>query len=169
MTNDKERILIALENFVSQRPGLEPGNYSDWRSYRSEAAGVTRDRHHFDRLCRYVAMHESITADMLRVAFCAFSGRLTLTETDGKTRLDYCTGQYFPTEYRKAACAVLASAIWDWTREHCMPAPSGVKLTRSCGEFSAQHDNIDGLTPGDWLRRHFRREFGAHLAGKYFN
>lgn len=30
--------------------------------------------------------------------------------------LDYCTGQYWSTEYRRAVCAVLARALWDYWR-----------------------------------------------------
>lgn len=46
----------------------------------------------------------------------------------GAVTIDYCTGQYWPTEYRRAVCAVLASAIWDYWREHAMPAPSRIDL-----------------------------------------
>lgn len=35
--------------------------------------------------------------------------------------LDYCTGQYWPTEYRAAACAVLASVLWGWFRSDMKP------------------------------------------------
>ena len=80
--------------------------------------------------------------------------------------LDYCTGQYWPTEYRRAACAVLASALWDRKRED-MPAPQG-KLTRKHGPFTTEHDNIEGVTPGDWLRASFRLEFGRSIADRWF-
>jgi hypothetical protein len=63
--------------------------------------------------------------------------------------VDYCTGQYFPTEYRKAACAVLSQAIWAWTSAHCMPA--------------------DTAKPGDYLRASLKREFGRGMASRWFN
>ena len=44
-----------------------------------------------------------------------YGGRLTW---DGD-KLDYCTGQYYPVEYRKAICRALASAIWTYFREDC--------------------------------------------------
>jgi hypothetical protein len=65
--------------------------------------------------------------------------------------IDYCTGQYFPTEYRKAVCAVLASALW----------------TRHRGGMS--NDTIDGKTPGDRIRAQFREVFGRAIASRYFN
>jgi hypothetical protein len=52
-----------------------------------------------------VAARDSLTADAMRAVLMG-TGRLTLS-TDG--RLDYCTGQYFPTEYRKAAARALAA------------------------------------------------------------
>ena len=63
--------------------------------------------------------------------------------------IDYCTGQYFPTEYRRAVCAVLASAIWSWKRDQCMPA--------------------DTAKPGDYLRANLKREFGRGMAARWFN
>lgn len=87
----------------------------------------------------------------------------------GAVKIEYTTGQYFPTEYRRAACAVLASALWAYAREN-MPKPNG-KITRfdSEGEFLSEHDNIEGKTPGDWLRAHFARRFGRNIAARWFN
>src|SRR5574343_177078 len=128
MTATKQQIIELLRNFAEQRPGIEPGNYSDgtmagWRAYRAESRAVTRDLHEARELIRAVEL-SGITADMLREAFRAFSGRLTLTERDGKPALEYCTGQYFPTEYRKAVCAVCAAALWSYKRDFCMPEGS---------------------------------------------
>jgi hypothetical protein len=50
---------------------------------------------------------DSILVDVLK------SGRLIW---DGK-RLDYCAGQYFPTEYRAAVCRALASVLWNYWRD----------------------------------------------------
>lgn len=138
----RDQILAALAKFVAQRPGLEYGNYGDPTSYRSEMRSITADRHHFNALLSAVAWRTSIGEKELRGAF---SRRLTLVDRpDGAIALDYCTGQYFPTEYRKAACAVLASALWDYVRDN---------------------------TPnkGDRLRDTFRREFGRTIANRYFN
>src|SRR3990167_287401 len=207
----KQAILTALDTFVRQRPGMEPGNYSDAASYRSESRSITKDLHDYRALERAVMLHESITADMLLDASrSAFSGRLTISKmcdhlsdssskatcgacgrswcddcypapsamchhcnhyvgsvpAYGSTSIDYCTGQYFPTEYRKAACAVLASALWAWTREHAMPKHSGARLRGNYPGSEAVHDNIDGKTPGDWLRAHFRKLFGARMAAR---
>lgn len=117
---ERDAILHALRRWIAQRPGLEFGNYGEVAAYRSEQRSIARDKREAETLLAYVERHPSIDAARLREAFrSAYSGRLSW---DG-TRLDYTTGQYWPTEYRRAACAVLASAIWDWLRDECMPAP----------------------------------------------
>ena len=139
---DKANIIAALREFAEQRPGIEPGNYGTWRDYRNESASVTRDLHDARELIRACEWRDSITAEGIREAFRAYSGRLSLSD-DG--RMDYCTGQYFPTEYRRAVASVCASALWDYTRKN-YPA-------------------LDG----HGLRQVLRREFGARLARRYFN
>ena len=147
----KQAIIGALYTFIGQRPGLEYGNYGEPVSYRAEVRAIGRDLTQARQLLRYVELRASITADdIIEASKRAYSGRLTITATDdGKVAIDYCTGQYWPTEYRKAACAVLSQAIWDWTRTHCMPA--------------------DTAKPGDYLRAIFRREFGRGMASRWFN
>lgn len=129
MDNRKTFIMDALRAFVAQRPGFDPRNY-DRAGYRSDSRRVTQQRHDFERLAQSVETLDEITADDLIAAFPrAFSGRLTLEmwaaeDNKYRTKLDYCTGQYWCTEYRAAACAVLASALWDCQRKS-MPKPCG--------------------------------------------
>ena len=55
----------------------------------------------------------------------AFSGRLSFVVKDGKCEgITYCAGQYFPTEYRRAACAVMAAVIWEHYRATLKPEPA---------------------------------------------
>lgn len=170
----KEQILNTLSAFIRQRPGLEFGNYGDLSSYRSELRQITKDRHQAFELLAAVSRASTITADdMIRASQGAFSGRLTIREDDkGRCVIDYCAGQYFPTEYRKAACAVLSSALWTYWREHCMPEPSG-KLTKiiGIGPFQREHvtDNYGGMSAGDFLRATARRNFGRGIASRWFN
>ena len=77
----------------------------------------------------------------------AFSGRLSIVENDGKVTIDYCTGQYWPTEYRAVVCAVLASALW----EYHLP----------------DIQNTDNK--GDAIRAKFRRMFGRGIQSRWFN
>jgi len=138
-TLSKDTIISLLSAFISQRSGMDFRNYGDIKSYRAEARSIANDGKDARELLRAVE-YSQITADELRAAFSAFSGRLTLSD-DG--RLDYCTGQYFPTEYRAAVCAVLASALWNYYRE--------------------DYPN------GNDLRTAMRRRFGKRIQNNWFN
>ena len=113
---EKEMMLGKLATFINQRPGLELGNYGDLSSYRSELRTITKARHQAHELLGLVARSGSIDAEQIKqAARSAYSGRLSWENGEW----DYCTGQYFPTEYRNAACAVLSQALWNWFREKC--------------------------------------------------
>ena len=115
----REQILSALDDFIRQRPGLEAGNYGDAQSYNAEVRSIGKDRKDAFELLAAVGWRDSITADkLLEAAKSAYSGRLSISFDDqGRCVLDYCTGQYFPTEYRRAVCAVLSSALWSYYRD----------------------------------------------------
>ena len=170
MTLTRDKIIDALDAFVRQRPGLEYANYGDVSAYRSEMRSITKDLHHYRALRSQVEL-SGITAEQLLAAFSAYSGRLSITETsDGKVKLDYCTGQYFPTEYRRAACAVMAAALWDYKRSECMPKPFKVYGTND--DWYAWKDGNKPVTPvsaGSWLRKSFKRDFGRTIANRWFN
>lgn len=155
----KTQVVDALRAFINQRPGLEFGNYGSVAGYRAELRQITRDRREALELLRAVEWRDSITAeDLIAASKGAYSGRLTIEQrADGAVSVGYCTGQYFPTEYRKAACAVLASALWDHTREHCAPTPANPASYR---RWTA--------SKGDWLRRYFAQEFGRGIASRWF-
>jgi hypothetical protein len=109
--NNTTPTLDLLQKFVDQRPGLNFADYGDVRAYRNESAEITRDRSDFYELLRLASsLTPSTTLEFLvKKQLNTSSGRLTLDEGH---RLQYITGQYFPTEYRPAACRVLVSAIW---------------------------------------------------------
>lgn len=149
---EKQNLLDTILTFAAQRPNLEPRNYiSDWRdsegraNYRRESRRITRDLHHARALLGYVARRESITADDLtEAAKRAFSGRLEIKQTPDGYQVGYCTGQYFPTEYRRAVSVVLSSAIWERLRE----------------------DSKDQTREA--IQKAARRELGATLAREFF-
>ena len=141
--NERELILSSLSKFIRQRPGLEFGNYGDIAAYRSEMRSITKDKHEAEALLSAVSWRESITAENLKEAFSAFSGRLSW---DGR-RLDYCTGQYWPTEYRKAVCAVLSLVLWNYFRDV------------TCRDEAHR---------GEAIRTQARRELGATIARRWF-
>ena len=161
----RETLVALLSAFARQRPGLDFANYGSVSSYRSELRQITKDLQHARTLIRAVEL-SSITAESLLAAFSAYSGRLSYDAATNS--LNYCAGQYFPTEYRKAVCAVCASALWAHVRAYSMPAPT-VKQHGKAGEPMRTEHVYDGLSAGDWLRRKFRREFGRGIASRWFN
>src|SRR5687768_14939242 len=98
-----------LVKFVNQRPGLDFSNYGDVKSYRSEMAEITRDRNDFFELLSFAQRRIENFDEKLTKYLKETSGRLLLNKND---ELEYCTGQYFCTEYRPAANQVLRSLIW---------------------------------------------------------
>ena len=150
---ERTKIVNALYAWINQRPGLEYGNYRDSKSYNQELRNILRDLHDARALLRYVDILSGIDAGKLADAFRhAYSGRLSW---DGE-RLDYCTGQYWPTEYRRAAAAVLASAIWDHWRDSMV------------NDIMAG-DSKAGERLGDRLRAHAKKTFGIGIQRRYFN
>lgn len=149
-TPSKDTIIDLLYTWINQRPGLDPNDYGygreGWNAYRSESRRITQQKQ--DALILLNAVERSaITADDLIKAFRAFSGRLSIKQEGSEYRLSYCTGQYWPTEYRAAACAVLASALWDYHRS----------------------DVADSDHAGDDLRKKFVRMFGRSIASRWLD
>lgn len=183
MESRKQAILAALDAFARQGPGLDFGNYGDMRSYRTEQRAITRDLHDYQRLAAAVVYADDIDAEaLLEASRSAFSGRLVITEREWHQftpdecsdkpcstdcdhrqfrgyRVEYCTGQYFATEYRKAVCAVLASALWYHARVRALPAPCEHRvMPYTSGVYL-------GAKPGPWKELHAacaeREERGA--------
>lgn len=143
MKATKEQIIEALYNHINKRPGMEFANYGDVSAYRQDYRGILKDYDHARQMLRYVELSSSITGeDIVKASQSAFSGRLEWDDEKGKWR--YCTGQYFPTEYRAAACAVLASVLWSWFRDQC------------------------GYETGDAIRKAARNNFGKGIQQAWF-
>ena len=142
-TTERARVLAALYTFAHKRPRLECGNYGDRAAYRAEVRGITAQLHDARRLLRAVELLGSISSADIKEGFGAFSGRLSW---DGK-RLEYCTGQYWPTEYRAAVCAVMAQVLWRFFRG-CAP--------------------IGTANLGEYIRAAATRQLGRPLAARWF-
>ena len=143
MRDLKTQIVLALSAWVSQRPGLDYRNYGDPVAYRAEMRSIGKDLQHARALINYVAWHDSITAEMILDA--AKSGRLSIIVKGDTVSIDYCTGQYWPTEYRPAVCRLLSSVIWYWLR-----------------------DNMLDPATGNDIRRQAARELGTSIARRWF-
>ena len=141
-TPDRTQYLDALAAFVAQRSGIDGRDYGTGPDARAAFMGdyrpmlqAGRDAREMLRLARLFSVDVAAAA--------SDGGRLTFrTREDGSVAVDYVTGQYFPTEYRKAACRVLASAWWAYWR--------------GCG-YDA-----------DRIRKAARDTFGRGIASRWF-
>lgn len=148
--------------WINQRPGLEFGNYGDRRSYNAELRGITKQRKEALEALQQ-AQCFPVDAGKLKEAFRAFSGRLsvvsgTLEGRNGGLAFDYTAGQYFPTEYRAAAGAVLR----EYVRLHKLertptPLPAGEEWT--IAKIKAANEE----TGGTWFSRSNMRFFRTRI------
>jgi hypothetical protein len=143
---DKEKLgqmLEQLHRFIRQRPGLEFGNYGDATEYRRELRGITRDKRDAEAMLFCVWRSLMVTKTLQEAAQQAFSGRLRWNSE----MWEYDVGQYYCTEYRRAACAVLARALWlHWSSAW------------SATPFSAES-----------VRAEAKRSLGVGIAKRWFN
>lgn len=139
----KFEICAMLRAFVAQRSGLDWRNYlSDW----SNKTGMDALRSDKSRILQHGrdarALLTFVECSPIPVEFIMRElekGRLTFDPS--RNTLDYCAGQYFPTEYRAAVCRTLANATWRFYR--------------------------DNMTPD--VRKFARDTFGRGIASRWFN
>lgn len=140
----KDKMVTALYRFVNQRSGIEWANYGGSReAFLSDYRPILKRGKQAREMLRFVELSPSIGVKELSEASRAYSGRLQFKADKGAVRIEYTTGQYFPTEYRSAACAVLAQAIWDYFGKDCETAED--------------------------IRKAARRNFGRGIAREWFN
>jgi len=94
-------LLVALVAYASQNPGLDFANYGSMPGYRGDSRMISRQWHDVVESVR-CALYAGVTDAHIREA-CR-SDRLSI---DDSGRIDYTTGQYWPTEYRGAVARVL--------------------------------------------------------------
>lgn len=147
---DKQTLVKMIRAFIAQRSGIDRREYQrDWRDTDGAAAfmadyrRILRDGRDARRLLEYVAARDGMTAAQILDARSG-NGRLEFVHVGDGLRLEYCAGQYFPTEYRAAACSMLAAIIW-----------------RYIGEDYPD----DGA---EEMRKAARRIFGRGIAGRWF-
>lgn len=126
---EKQKVLNSLNEFVNTRPGLDWRDYGDIAAYRADSRKITQQLNDARAMFRFC---ELFSVEFNPQVFQgAFGGRLSINDND--YQLEYCTGQYYPMEYRAAVCAVLAYAIKLYWRE-CGYDWQGIKK-RAVGQF----------------------------------
>jgi hypothetical protein len=136
-----------LIQFANKKPGLSFADYGDRKIYFAEMREITKDLHDFRELLSLAFIRLGSDLDLKLTEYLSKnSGRLTLNESQ---ELRYCTGQYFPTEYRPAACQALKSIIWADLRE----------TKDSAGYYL--------YNTGDLLRAYFKRNLSRRCFKNY--
>lgn len=155
-TITKASLCAILRELIMSRPGFETGNYHTYAAYRSDARRSLRDRDDAMKLLDAAEYSDSVTLSHLRDALSS-ARRLSLSD-DGQ-RLDYCAGQYYPTEYRAAACSALASAWWNAIRDDLTASAHSAAMV--CSPWR------DAVTGGR-IRKYARSRFGSTIAHRWF-
>jgi len=116
-TISESQIVFLLREFSAQKPNFSLCNYSTMADYKRDYKRMSDDRKAVKKFASYVSY--TIDADMKEALLSALSSwsRLTIKDSSNGVYLEYCKGQYFPTEYQYATARVLASAIWDYWRD----------------------------------------------------
>jgi hypothetical protein len=138
-----EKILDDLLTFVNRRTGMDVHNYAqDWRdteglkTFRSEYREILRDGR--DARTMILACRHLVPASVLLE-----QGRTSDRLTYGSKGFDYCTGQYWCTEYRAAAC---------WYLRRCY-----------------RDALIDQGNSWEQVKQRAKREFGLGIARRWFS
>lgn len=146
-----------LNKFVNQRAGLCFANYGDVKAYRAESREITKDRADYYQLLMLANSRYSVWVDGKQVSNLNKVLADYLTKTSGRLalkgdKLEYCTGQYFPTEYRPAANRVLANLV-----------------------FASYVNEVETKTPnpvykdGAAIRKAIARNVSRRIMNNYFN
>lgn len=178
---DVTPVFAALETWIKQRPGVDANSYFSpydrgeqlWqgiRAYRQEIRDIGRDRTRALKALDEARGLWPPKPEILADSFSAFSGRLEwkLGEVSLGSRyamqpgqpghLEYCTGQYFPTEFRKAAAAVLERYISSWRQWYARENPPTFTY-RTMGDVEAANRAIGG----HWFDRDTMRFFKTRV------
>lgn len=118
-------IFEVFAKFINQRPDLEKENYYNpedltrgrretyyqgLRAYHAELKRISKDGTRARKLLKAAVAMPFDSAAMFEATH-AFSGRLEILVKGVSFALAYTAGQYYPTEYRPAAAAVLDAYI----------------------------------------------------------
>jgi hypothetical protein len=120
-----QEIFAAFEKWIAQRPKLDYRNYGEESSYRQELRDISAQRRRAKKALAEAQTYPFNAAAMQDALLHSFSGRL---KWDG-TKFSYCTGQYWPTEYRQAAAIVL-EAYCNSVRPKILPVLGSIHTIR---------------------------------------
>lgn len=136
-----------LCKFVDSRPCLDFSDYGDVKIYRAESREITKDRADFYELLNLARWQVDNLNEKIQQHLITSSDRLTFENN----KLQYITGQYYPTEYRPAANRVIKSIIW---REYM-----NAKNLDNTNKYETGHD----------IRKAIKKHLSRRVSRLYFN
>jgi hypothetical protein len=151
-------IFALFRAFINQRSGLDRNNYFNpadkrpgvwrdgWRAYQQELKAISKQGVRA-RLLLAQAEEYPFDAAAMMEATRAFSGRLEFLLRGSKLSIDYCAGQYYATEYRAAAAAVLENYIHA-VKPRQLPQPSDHFDTISDLAAASERAGLHWFSPG---------------------
>ena len=130
-TPNQQVYATCLENlisFVNQAPGFCFANYGSYKYYRKDYSESLKDKHSFFEILSLASRLVDRSELQKRVYEYLWvnSGRLFCDEAG---KIDYHTGQYFPTEYRNQSCRIISTVLWQIVRNQ-NPEFTGIEIRK---------------------------------------
>ena len=147
VTPTEINFIDLLCKFVNSRPCLDFNDYGDIKIYRAESREITKDRSDFYELLNLARWKVENLNEKIEKYLTTSSDRLTFENN----KLQYITGQYYPTEYRPSANRVIKSIIW---REYM-----NEKTPEGANKYETGHD----------IRKAIKIHLSRRVARLYFN
>lgn len=175
---DVDAVFAAIEKWINRRPGLDYRDYGQIAPYRAELRSIANDKKRALKALDEARGLQPARPELLADAFSAFSGRLEWKpapcNSDGvetglvAAHLEYTTGQYWPTEYRKAAASVLERYVSLWRQKQAEERPREFTY-----ETMADVKSANRQIGNHWFERGTMRFFNTKIesgliGGKYF-
>lgn len=176
--------IAQLCAFAAQNSGIDFANYGNRASFASESRSISKSWREFKDALVIAGAEGVSDADVIAEAPHAYSGRLewvhgferfhtphvcrlcsTHKDEHAEAHWSYCTGQYFPTEYRNAARVLIEYA----TRRVRQARPPQTQKVETIAELKALNERNGGC----WFDPPSMRFFGSRIEsgvirGRYF-
>jgi hypothetical protein len=124
----RDNILDAIERHIAKRSNMDPRLYNNDRAaFMGDYRPMLRDGKDARTMLAYIRPRASIDA----AALVAAMGNGRMQYDAARKEMDYCVGQYWATEYRAAACRVLASAIKAFLSDGASLSRYGIRAAAS--------------------------------------
>lgn len=179
--------IAQLVAFAAQNSGIDPRNYfsrhdqgenlrNGIKAFKNEQRSISEDWRRFKNALNIAAIEGVTDEQIIAEAPHAFSGRLEWViahrsvDSNGKTspiesHWSYCTGQYFPTEYRKAAATLLEYATRDVRQSR---PPETCERITTMAELKALNEKNGGCWFGRGEMRFFGTRIESEIIGKRY-